>query len=175
MLPSSGILHGLRCFMNDVVDQFAEGNIPFQAAVIQLPPSQVIQMSLANQSNYQPLKMARLCQISLRHLERTLKVESGCTPREWLKTQRLNNALLMLRKAQSVKQVAYALAYPQIPQFCREFKIRFGITPKEFRQSQANAQDRMLTAYLGTEQDIGPRHPLRRVIRGEQVLAKPAS
>ena len=161
--------------MNDVVDQFAEGNIPFQASVIQLPPSQVTMMSLANQSNYQPMKMARLCQISLRHLERTFKVESGCTPREWLKMQRLNNALLMLRKAQSVKQVAYALAYPQIPQFCREFKMRFGITPKEFRQSQANAQDRMVTAYLGAEQDIGPRHPLRRVIRGEQLLAHPAS
>jgi AraC-like DNA-binding protein len=121
------------------------------------------------------MQMARLCQISLRHLERTFKVESGCTPREWLKTQRLNNALLMLRKAPSVKQVAYALAYPQIPQFCREFKMRFGITPKEFRQSQANAQDRMLTAYLGAEQDIGPRHPLRRAIRGEQLLAHPAS
>jgi AraC-like DNA-binding protein len=161
--------------MNDAVDQFAEGNIPFQASVIQLPPSQVTMMSLANQSNYQPMQMARLCQISLRHLERTFKVESGCTPREWLKTQRLNNALLMLRKAPSVKQVAYALAYPQIPQFCREFKMRFGITPKEFRQSQANAQDRMLTAYLGAEQDIGPRHPLRRAIRGEQLLAHPAS
>ncbi len=161
--------------MNDAVDQFAEGNIPFQASVIQLPPSQVTMMSLANQSNYQPMQMARLCRISLRHLERTFKVESGCTPREWLKTQRLNNALLMLRKAQSVKQVAYALAYPQIPQFCREFKMRFGITPKEFRQSQANAQDRMLTAHLGAEQDIGPRHPLRRVIRGGQLLAQPAS
>ena len=161
--------------MNDVVEQFAEGNIPFQASVIRLPPSQVTMMSLANQSNYQPVKMARLCQISLRHLERTFKVESGCTPREWLKMQRLNNALLMLRKAQSVKQVAYALAYHQIPQFCREFKMRFGITPKEFRQSHANAQDRMLTAYLGAEQDIGPRHPLRRVIRREQFPAHQAS
>ena len=101
--------------MNDVVEQFAEGNIPFQASVIRLPPSQVTMMSLANQSNYQPVKMARLCQISLRHLERTFKVESGCTPREWLKMQRLNNALLMLRKAQSVKQVAYALAYHGAP------------------------------------------------------------
>jgi AraC-like DNA-binding protein len=161
--------------MNDVVDQFAEGNIPFQAAVIQLPPSQVTMMRFANQSNYQPMQMARLCQISLRHLERIFKTESGCTPREWLKMQRLNNALLMLRKAQSVKQVAYTLAYPQIPQFCREFKMRFGITPKEFRQSQPNAQERMLTAYLGAEQNIGPRHPLRRVIRGEQWLAHPAS
>jgi AraC-like DNA-binding protein len=161
--------------MNDLVDQFAEVNIPFQAQVIQLPPSQVTMMSLANQSNYQPVKMARLCQISLRHLERRFKVESGCTPREWLKMQRLNNALLMLRKAQSVKQVAYALAYPQIPQFCREFKMRFGITPKEFRQSQIHAQDRMLTAYIGGDQDIGPRHPLWRVMRGEQLLARPAS
>jgi AraC-like DNA-binding protein len=161
--------------MNDLVDQFAEGNIPFQASVLRLSPSQVTMMSVASQSNYQPVKMARLCQISLRHLERTFKVESGCTPREWLRMQRLNNALLMLRNAQSVKQVAYALAYPQIPQFCREFKMRFGITPKEFRQSHANAQNRMLTAYLGAEQDIGPRHPLRRAIRGEQLLAHPAS
>ncbi len=161
--------------MNDVVDQFTEGNIPFQPSVMQLPPSQVTMMNLANQSNYQPVKMARLCQISLRHLERTFKIESGCTPREWLKMQRLNNALLMLRKAQSVKQVAYALAYPQIPQFCREFKTRFGITPKEFRQSQVYAQDSMLKAYLGGAQDIGPRHPLRRAIANEQLLAYPAS
>jgi AraC-like DNA-binding protein len=160
--------------MNDLVDQFAEGNIPFQPSVLQLPPSQVTMMSLANQSNYQPARMARLCQISLRHLERMLKVESGCTPREWLRMQRLNNALLMLRKAQSVKQVAYSLAYSQIPQFCREFKTRFGITPKEFRQSQAYAQDRILTAYLSGEQDIGPRHPLRRVICNEQSLAHAA-
>jgi AraC-like DNA-binding protein len=161
--------------MNDVVEQFAEGNISFQASVIQLAPSQVTMMSLANQSNYQPVKMARLCQISLRHLERTFKVESGCTPRQWLKTQRLNNALLMLRKAQSVKQVAYELAYPQIPQFCREFKTRFGMTPKEFRRSHTNAQDRMLRAYLGAEQDFGPRHPLRQVIRSKQLLTHPVS
>jgi AraC-like DNA-binding protein len=161
--------------MNDVVDHFAEGNVPFQSSVLRLPPSQVTMMSLANQSNYQPVKMARLCQVSLRHLERTFKVESGCTPREWLKIQRLNNALLMLRKAQSVKQVAYELSYPQIPQFCREFKTRFGITPKTFRQAQAYTQDRMLATYLGTEQDIGPRHPLRRLIGSEQLRPRTAS
>jgi AraC-like DNA-binding protein len=161
--------------MNEVVEHFAEGNIPFQASVLRLPPSQMTMMSLANLSNYQPVQMARLCQISLRQLERSFKVESGCTPREWLKRQRLNNALLMLRKAESVKQVGYELAYLQIPQFCREFKARFGITPKEFRRSQANAQDRILTAYLGSEQEIGPRHPLRRLISGEQGLTRTAS
>jgi AraC-like DNA-binding protein len=159
--------------MNDIVDQFTEGNLPFQPAVMQLPPSQVAMMSLANQSNYQPLKMARLCRISLRHLERTFRIESGCTPREWLKIQRLNNALVMLRKAQSVKQVAYALAYPQIPQFCREFKMRFGITPKGFKQSQVNAQNRILATYLGSDQEMGPRHPVWRIIGSERLPAQP--
>jgi AraC-like DNA-binding protein len=161
--------------MNDLVNQFEEGNIPFQATVLQLSPSQATMMSLASQSNYQPVKMARLCRVSLRQLERMFKVESGCTPRQWLRTQRLNNALLLLRKAQSVKQVGYSLAYAQIPQFCREFKTRFGITPKEFRQSQTRAQDRMLTAYLNGQQDIGPRHPLRRVIDCELLLPHAAS
>jgi AraC-like DNA-binding protein len=150
--------------MNDLVDQVVEGNLSFQSSVLQLSPSQVTMMSLASQSNYQPLKMARLCRISLRQLERLFKVESGCTPRQWLRTQRLNNALLLLRKANSVKEVAYSLAYAQIPQFCRQFKSRFGITPKEFRQSQACTQDRILTAYLGHEQDIGARHPLMHII-----------
>ena len=161
--------------MNDLVDQFAEGNIPFQASVLRLSPSQVTMMSVASQSNYQPVKMARLCCISLRQLERMFKVESGCTPRQWLRTQRLNNALLLLRKAQSVKQVAYSLAYAQIPQFCREFKSRFGITPKEFRQSQACTQERILTACLSRQQHIGPRHPLRRLIDCEPLLPHAAS
>jgi AraC-like DNA-binding protein len=158
--------------MNDLASQFAEGNIRFQASVLRLSPSQVTMMSLASKLNYQPVKMARLCRISLRQLERMFKVESGCTPRQWLRTQRLNNALLLLPKAQSVKQVAYSLAYAQIPQFCREFKTRFGITPKEFRQSLSRTQDRILAAYLGGQQDIGPRHPLRRIMNCEQLLSR---
>jgi AraC-like DNA-binding protein len=161
--------------MNDSVNQVTEGNIPFQSAVLQLSPSQVTMMSLASQSNYQPLKMARLCRISLRQLERMFKVESGCTPRQWLRTQRLNNALLLLRKAQSVKQVGYSLAYAQIPQFCREFKMRFGITPAQFRQSQAQTQDKIVTAYLGREQEIGPCHPLRRIISSGQFVLHTAA
>jgi AraC-like DNA-binding protein len=156
--------------MNDLVSGLAEGSFPFQSSVLRLSPNQLTMMSLASKSNYRPLEMARLCHISLRQLERILKVESGCTPRQWLRTQRLNNALLMLRTANSVKQVAYSLAYAQIPHFCREFKTRFGLTPKEFRQSQARAQERILTAWLGVEQEIGPRHPLRRIIESEQFM-----
>jgi AraC-like DNA-binding protein len=76
----------------------------------------------------------------------------------------------MLRTANSVKQVAYSLAYAQIPQFCREFKTRFGLTPKEFRQSQPRIQERIVTAWLGVGEEIGPRHPLRRIIESEQPV-----
>lgn len=156
--------------MNDFVDHFAEDNKQFQGSALQLSPRQVTMMSLASQSNYQPVKMARLCRVSLRQLERLSKVEWGCTPRQWLRMQRLNNALLLLSKAQSVKQVAYSLAYAQIPQFCREFKARFGITPKQFRNSQACTQDKILTANFGRQQGIGPRHPLQRILDSKQLV-----
>ena len=159
--------------MNDSVDHFAEDNKPFQGSVLQLSPRQVTLMSLASQSNYQPVKMARLCRVSLRQLERLFKVESGYTPRQWLRMQRLNRALLLLPKAQSVKQVAYLLAYAQIPQFCREFKARFGITPEQFRKSQACTRDKMLTANFGRQKDIGPSHPLQRILDSETIVATP--
>lgn len=161
--------------MNDLVDQLAQSNIPFQATIPQVSGSQLTLMALASESGYQPAKMARLCRLSLRQLERIFKVESGCTPREWLRMQRLNNALLLLRTAQSVKQVGYSLAYPQIPQFCREFKNRFGITPNQFRQSQAGAQDKMLTAHLGEQRDIGSGHPLRRLIESKHLVPNASS
>jgi AraC-like DNA-binding protein len=142
--------------MNNLMAQSAMGPSRLQFPPESLPPSQMRWMSLASESQYRPVKMAQLCRISLRHLEREFKIEFGCTPREWLKTQRLNNALLMLRKAQSVKQVAYELAYPQIAQFCREFKVRFGITPREFRQSQTVEQDNLFTVHLGGRQGIQP-------------------
>jgi transcriptional regulator GlxA family with amidase domain len=161
--------------MNDSVDQLAQGTIPFQATVPQLSRSQLTMMTLASQSDYQPAKMARLCRLSLRQLERIFKVESGCTPRQWLRMQRLNSALLLLRTAQSVKQVGYSLAYAQMPQFCREFKTRFGITPNQFRQSQAGTQDRMLTAHLGEQRDIGSGHPLRRLIESKHLVSNVSS
>jgi AraC-like DNA-binding protein len=98
----------------------------------------------AEQSNYRPLKMAELCQISLRHLERQFKTEIGVTPRNWLKKERLRSALRMLPEARSVKEVSYTLGYCQLSQFCREFKIGFGLTPSAFRQLGKPEQDQYL-------------------------------
>lgn len=100
--------------------------------------------SLAARSNYQPLHLAELCRVSLRHLERLVKSEAGITPRRWLKRERLRSALTLLPGAPSTKEVAYGLGYRQFSQFCREFKLAFGMTPTEFRRSPMPEQVRVL-------------------------------
>jgi AraC-like DNA-binding protein len=99
---------------------------------------------LAAQSNYRPTRLAELCRLSLRHVERRLKVEVGTTPRLWLKQERLRSALTLLLDAQSAKEVAYSLGYRQCSQFCREFKLGFGLTPTQFRRSPKCEQNRLL-------------------------------
>jgi AraC-like DNA-binding protein len=158
--------------MNQMVAQFAGGDALCEPSVTQSPLSNVAWMRLANQSNYQPVEMARLCRISLRHLERECKVEFGCTPREWLKMQRLNNALIMLCGAPSVKHVAYALAYRQIPQFCREFKTRFGITPSEYRHSHVLEQRGTLATHPELRNDAGRGQPMRRTNGSGRLQAR---
>ena len=161
--------------MNQMVDQFAERGTLSDPSITLPPPSHATMMRLANLSDYQPVKMARICRISLRHLERECKSEFGCTPREWLKMQRLNNALIMLCGAPSVKYVAYALAYHEIPQFCREFKIRFGITPSDFRHSHLVEQAGILAAHLELRKDVGRGESMRRTIGRGRLLARIAS
>jgi AraC-like DNA-binding protein len=99
---------------------------------------------LAEKSNYSPPEMAKQCQVSLRHLERCLKNDVGLTPRLWLKWQRLNSALSRLQGTASIKEIAYGLRYRQVSHFCRDFKVRFKITPSEFRRMPEAAQKWLL-------------------------------
>lgn len=89
--------------------------------------------------------------------------------------QRLNNALIMLCGAPSVKYVAYALAYHQIPQFCREFKMRFGITPSDFRHAHLLEQAGILTTHLELRKEAGQGESIRRTIGRGRLLARIAA
>jgi AraC-like DNA-binding protein len=99
---------------------------------------------LAARSEYRPVRLAQLCRVSLRQLERRVKAARGITPRLWLKRERLRDALAFLQKAETSKEVAHGLGYRQFSQFCREFRDSFGLTPTEFRRSPKAEQDRLL-------------------------------
>lgn len=84
---------------------------------------------LAAECNYDSQTLAATIGTSRRQLQRAFRSALNCTPREWLREQRLRRAQQLLRAAPSVKQVAYALGFRQESQFCRDFKARFGYCP----------------------------------------------
>ena len=117
----------------------------------------------AEESNYNPLRMAEQCNVSLRHLERRFKLEVGFTPRVWLKRQRLTTALVRLQGTTSIKEIAYGLHYCQVSHFCRDFKLQFRMTPSEFRQLPRVARKRLLTVGAATRADPLSREALSAV------------
>lgn len=84
---------------------------------------------LAVECNYDPRALAASIGTSRRQLQRAFRAALHCTPREWLREQRLLRAQQLLRAAPSVKQVAYALGFRHESQFCRDFRTRFGYSP----------------------------------------------
>ena len=58
------------------------------------------------------------------------------TPQQWLKEQRLENALRLLQQQEmSVTQVAYEIGYENISYFIRAFKGKGGLSPKQYMLS----------------------------------------
>lgn len=100
--------------------------------------------NLAQEANYSAPRLAERCQMSLRQLERLFKLEIGFTPKEWLKWQRLEAALVRLQGSESIKEIAHSLHYCQVSHFCRDFKLHFEMTPSESRRLGRAAPERLL-------------------------------
>ena len=88
--------------------------------------------SLAVQASYQPGRLAEKADISLRQLERYFAKDFTATPKAWLREQRMQSACKLLSDAHSVKDAAYTLSFKHPSHFCREFKLRYGMTPSQF-------------------------------------------
>jgi AraC-like DNA-binding protein len=97
--------------------------------------------SLAVKANYQPLRLARLCQVSLRTVQRHIRREYNITLAAWLNAARLDKARDRLASGERVKQVAFDLGYKQLSHFSRVFKERFGVSPR-FLQGAAETRIR---------------------------------
>ena len=89
---------------------------------------------MAEQAKYDARELAVLCRISLRQLRRDVRRCLGSSPQAWLNERRLMAARELLLSGQSVKEVAFNLGFRQASHFCRQFKLRNGMTPSEFVQ-----------------------------------------
>jgi AraC-like DNA-binding protein len=54
------------------------------------------------------------------------------SPQEWLNEKRMTVACQMLLLGEPVKRVAIDLGFKQVSHFCRSFKKRQRMTPREF-------------------------------------------
>ena len=94
--------------------------------------------SLAATAGYQPGRLASLCQVSVRQLERYFDRDFGASPKDWLQRQRMKAANTLLKSAGSIKEVAYQLGFKHTSQFCRAYKKHSGITATEYLSRGSN-------------------------------------
>jgi len=72
-------------------------------------------------------------------LHRKLKSLTGLSPGEFIRNIRLKHAALMLTKnSGNISEIAFAVGFNDPKYFSRCFKIEFGVTPREFQDSQKN-------------------------------------
>jgi AraC-like DNA-binding protein len=89
--------------------------------------------SLAFGANFRVYRLAQLCQVSVRTLQRHFRKHYNVTLSDWLRDFRLETSRAMLKDAPCVKTVAYDLGYKQPSHFTRDFKSRFGVPPKAYQ------------------------------------------
>lgn len=98
-----------------------------------LPVSESHWLELAHTASYRSELLAKLCGISLRHLERVFLVRFGQSPKMWLDEKRIERAQSLITAGCSIKEIAAQLGYKRIGHFCRQFKQFKLLRPSQFR------------------------------------------
>ncbi len=87
---------------------------------------------VAREADFNPGRMAALCSISERQLQRLFQQHLRCTPSRWLRNLQCRLAKQLIAKGYSNKAVATELKFSSQSHFCREFKKVFGMSPQTF-------------------------------------------
>src|SRR5581483_4697036 len=88
--------------------------------------------ALARQADFRPAKMAVLCLVSHRQLQRHFEQHHQTTPRKWLRKLQCRMAKQLISQGYSSKAVALDLKFSNPTHFCREFRKVFGAPPQSF-------------------------------------------
>jgi AraC-like DNA-binding protein len=87
---------------------------------------------VAREADFRPTRMAALCSISERQLERIFKRYLNCTPSQWLRELQCRVAKDLIAQGYSSKAAAAEVKFATDAHFCREFKKVFGTSPQTF-------------------------------------------
>lgn len=87
---------------------------------------------VAREADFNPAKMASLCSISERQLQRLFQQHLRCTPSHWLRELQCRLAKDLITQGYSNKAAANELKFANESHFCREFKKVYGTSPQSF-------------------------------------------
>jgi AraC-like DNA-binding protein len=87
---------------------------------------------VAREADFNSAKMASLCSISERQLQRLFRQHLHCTPSHWLRELQCRLAKDLIAQGYSNKAAANELKFANESHFCREFKKVFGTSPQSF-------------------------------------------
>ena len=80
-------------------------------------------------------EMAKTVGLSPERFGRLFKEEIGISPQGYLDNFRLEKAKQCLETGGlSIKEIAASVGMSNVGEFCRNFKARYGLTPKEYRK-----------------------------------------
>jgi two-component system, response regulator YesN len=83
-------------------------------------------------------KLAQHCLVHPAHLSRQFKKETNMTLTEYLHTLRIKEAKLLLKKERtSIEWIAGTVGFEDAAYFTRVFKKLEGVTPTQYRNSEA--------------------------------------
>jgi len=86
-------------------------------------------------------QLAQTVGLNRNKLNEKFRLLFGDTLFSWLREQRLQHAkqLLLTQAERSIQNIAETSGYTSIPHFSRAFKQRFGVSPRDYRQSLKNS------------------------------------
>jgi transcriptional regulator GlxA family with amidase domain len=87
---------------------------------------------LAEAAHYNAKELAKLCNLSVRQLERNFHHNLERSPQDWLNEERIKAARQLLLSGKPVKKVASDLGFKQVSHFYRQFKSFNQMTTSEF-------------------------------------------
>jgi AraC-like DNA-binding protein len=109
---------------------------------------------LAKQGNWSASKLAKLCGVSVRTLERFFLTEIGKRPKAWLSKQRQQQAIELLRDGFTIKETAGYLGYKNQHHFSREFKKENGCPPSQMMISEKFAVNKQNLSRIDTNRRV---------------------
>lgn len=89
----------------------------------------------ARAARYRVRPLAMLCGVSVRTLERHIKLAQEKSPHAWLNNLRMTEARVLMLDGNSVKESAALLGYKDVSQFSKDFKHYYGTIPSQVQKT----------------------------------------